>query len=111
MDPNNTQPTLPTEPTVPSPVQPIQTPITVSQQEKPKLEISDSEAKALLTLKSAQIVQPMKTSKPPMRILLIVSTLLGLVVLASYLVGSFKPSASPQVLAHRQVLVTAFPIK
>jgi hypothetical protein len=94
MDHQSQQPVASGKTTNPQPVEPLTRPVTVAnQQDKPKLNISDNEAQAILTINNLQARQKPKT-KPPIKLLIAVLGLILVVVLVSFLLGAFKPGGN-----------------
>ena len=56
--------------------------------------MSDKDAQAILALNNLQSNKPIRT-KPPIKLLIIAAILIILVVIASYIMSSFKPGTNP----------------
>jgi hypothetical protein len=91
MDNKGQQPATTSQTANPQPVvSPPQTVAAANPQDKPKLDISDNEAQAILMINNLQGRQKPKT-KPPIKLLIAVLGLILVVVLVSFLLGAFKP--------------------
>jgi hypothetical protein len=71
-------------------VPPTQTITVANQLVKPRLNIFDSEAQSILSINNLQVTQHPKT-KAPIKLVIAAMGLIVIVVLVSYLIGSFKP--------------------
>jgi hypothetical protein len=92
-DSNNHQPVSSPTPAI-TPTTPFSAqPNPGSQQDKPKIKISDSEAQALLLVQNLQTSQGPKRVLPA-KLLIITGILVTLVILASFLLGAIKPSSN-----------------
>jgi|HubBroStandDraft_1064217.scaffolds.fasta_scaffold816189_1 hypothetical protein len=96
MDNQNPQPTVPSQLNEGQSVTPQpQTVAPANEQDKPKLDLSSSEAQSLLVLNNLQTSQQPKT-KLPTKLLIVIIALILLVVITSFLVGAFKPGGTPK---------------
>jgi hypothetical protein len=94
MDNQNPQPITPDRATTKQPVvSQTEAAIPTNQQDKPKLDLSSSEAQSLLVLNDLQAGKQPKT-KVPIKLVTIITVLIMVAVLASFLLGAFKPGGS-----------------
>ena len=94
MDNQNHPPVASAQPPNPQPgMPPAQTVTGGNQPGKPKLQLSDSEARDLLMLHNLQAAQQPK-AKVPIKLVITILGLIVFVVVVSVLLGSFKPGGS-----------------
>jgi len=94
MDDQNQQPSVPAKPVPPQPVvAPAPVALASEQIEKPKLDISDETAQALLVVNNIQAGQRQK-SKLPVTLIISIAVVILLAILSSALLGKVKSGAS-----------------
>jgi hypothetical protein len=95
IDSQNQQPIATAQTGGPQSVTPvIQTVMTANQPPKPTLNLSNSEAQALLTINNLQAAQQPKTHRPHSKLLILAVALIVVAVVVSFLVGAYKPGGS-----------------
>jgi hypothetical protein len=95
MDNQNQQPTATAQTDNPQSVTPVtQTVAAANQPPKPTLNLSDSEAQALLTINNLQAAQQPKTHRPRSKLLILAAALIIVAVVVGFLVGAYKPGGS-----------------